>query len=65
MLVVRLRDDVLYESVASTTTCVVFLLELNLFDFTEWCKDGFDVILCKIEMDVANVQSMNRSFFRG
>jgi hypothetical protein len=49
------KGGILDKSVTATAASVVFFLEYNLFDFSEWRKDGFDVILCKIEMDVANV----------
>lgn len=54
----------LNKSITATATRIVLFLKLNLFNLSEWRKNSLDIIFCKVEMDISNVQTMNWCLFR-
>lgn len=49
----------LHESIATAASCVV-LLELNELEFAEWLEDILKILLSDAEVNIANVQTVER-----
>lgn len=44
----------------TTATTILVLLQLNLSQFSEWLKDGSKLLFVDAEVDVANIQPVER-----